>query len=111
MRQHPDIGARMIEGIPFLHDAIPVIRFHQERWDGSGYPLGMKAEEIPFEARVFAVADVFDALTSTRPYRQRVTINQAIKHIREQAGIEFDPQIVDALERLSANGELNQYLD
>jgi HD-GYP domain-containing protein (c-di-GMP phosphodiesterase class II) len=111
MREHPDIGARMIEGIPFLQDAIPVIRYHQERWDGSGYPVGMKAEAIPLEARVFAVADVFDALTSTRPYRQRVTINEAIKHIRDQAGIEFDPTIVDALERLAANGEMDQYLE
>jgi len=110
MRQHPDIGARLIEGIPFLQDAIPVIRYHQERWDGSGYPIGMKGEEIPLQARVFAVADVFDALTSTRPYRQKVTINEAVKHIRNHAGIEFDPKIVDILEELAVEGENNVYL-
>lgn len=110
MRQHPDLGARMIEGIPFLQDAIPVIRYHQERWDGSGYPQGLKEEEIPLQARVFAVADVFDALTSTRPYRQPVTINEAVRHIRRQAGVEFDPKIVDALEKLAHEGEINQYL-
>jgi putative nucleotidyltransferase with HDIG domain len=110
MRQHPDIGARLIEGIPFLQDAIPVIRYHQERWDGSGYPVGMKGEDIPLQARVFAVADVFDALTSTRPYRQRVTINEAVKHLRNHAGIEFDPKIVDILEELAIEGEINEYL-
>jgi putative nucleotidyltransferase with HDIG domain len=110
MRQHPDLGAKLIEGIPFLQDAIPVIRYHQERWDGSGYPVGMKGEDIPLEARVFAVADVFDALTSTRPYRQRVTINEAVRHLRDHAGIEFDPQIVDILEELALEGEINEYL-
>ena len=110
MRQHPDIGARMIEGIPFLQDTIPVIRYHQERWNGCGYPLGLKGEEIPLQARVFAVADVFDALTSTRPYRQRVTIKEAVKHIRQAAGEDFDPKIVDALEELARSGDLNQYL-
>jgi putative two-component system response regulator len=70
----------------------------------------LKREEIPLHARVFAVADVFDALTSTRPYRQRVTINEAVKHIRDQAGVEFDPRIVDALEKLATEGEINQYL-
>jgi hypothetical protein len=68
MRQHPDIGARMNEGIPFLQDAIPIIRYHQERRDGSGYPIGLKGEEIPLQARVFADEDVFDALTSPHPY-------------------------------------------
>lgn len=100
----------MIEGIPFLQDAIPVIRYHQERWNGCGYPIGLKGEEIPLQARVFAVADVFDALTSTRPYRQRVTINEAVKHIRKTAGEDFDPKIVDALEELARSGDLNQYL-
>ncbi len=110
MRQHPDLGARMIEEIPFLQDAIPVIRYHQERWDGSGYPLGLKGDEIPLQARVFAVADVFDALTSTRPYRQRFTVNEAVNHIRTRAGVEFDPRIVDALENLASEGEIDQYL-
>ncbi|HMB22190.1 MAG: HD domain-containing phosphohydrolase, partial [Chloroflexota bacterium] len=69
MRVHPDIGARIVEGIPFLQDTLPVIRYHHERWDGSGYPVGLKSNEIPIQARIFAIADVFDALTSKRTYR------------------------------------------
>jgi HD-GYP domain-containing protein (c-di-GMP phosphodiesterase class II) len=70
----------------------------------------LRGEEIPLQARVFAVADVFDALTSTRPYRQRVTINEAVKQIRKTAGEDFDPKIVAALEELARSGGLNQYL-
>lgn len=110
MRQHPDIGARIVEGIPFLQDAIPIIRYHQERWDGSGYPIGLKGEEIPLQARVFAVADVFDALTSTRPYRQRVTINEAVEYLRNKAGKDFDPKVVEVLEELVKEGEITKYL-
>jgi putative nucleotidyltransferase with HDIG domain len=100
MRIHPDIGARIVEGIPFLQDTLPVIRYHHERWDGSGYPLGLKAEDIPFHARVFAVADVFDALTSNRSYREKSSPEEALEYMREQAGCLFDPVIVEALSNL-----------
>ncbi|MBI3162918.1 MAG: GAF domain-containing protein, partial [Chloroflexi bacterium] len=69
MRTHPDIGAKIVEGIPFLQDTIPLIRHHQERWNGTGYPKGMKGDGIPLLARMFAIVDAFDALTSERPYR------------------------------------------
>ena len=97
MRIHPDIGARIVEGIPFLQETLPVIRYHHERWDGSGYPLGLKERDIPVQARIFAVADVFDALTSSRSYRKRSSPEDAVQYLHEQAGILFDAEIVDAL--------------
>ena len=100
MRVHPDIGARIVEGIPFLQDILPMIRYHHERWNGSGYPDGLKKEEIPVQARIFAVADVFDALTSKRTYRNKSSAEEAIKYIKEQSGILFDPMIVEALTKI-----------
>lgn len=100
MRIHPDIGARIVEGIPFLQDTLPVIRYHHERWDGSGYPVGLKNQEIPIQARIFAVADVFDALTSKRAYRNKSSAEDAIQYLKEQSGILFDPLIVEALTKI-----------
>jgi putative nucleotidyltransferase with HDIG domain len=104
MRIHPDIGARIVEGIPFLQDTLPVIRYHHERWDGSGYPLGLKQAEIPIQARIFAIADVFDALTTKRTYRSKSSAEEAIQYIKEQAGILFDPLIVEALTKVPYKG-------
>jgi HD-GYP domain-containing protein (c-di-GMP phosphodiesterase class II)/putative methionine-R-sulfoxide reductase with GAF domain len=104
MRTHPDVGARIIEGIPFLQDAIPVIRFHQERWDGSGYPLGLKGEEIPLLARIFSVVDAFDALTNDRPYRKKTSLGDAMKHLKNDAGTLFDPEIVAEFENMVKEG-------
>jgi putative nucleotidyltransferase with HDIG domain len=98
MRIHPDIGARIVEGIPFLQDTLPVIRYHHERWNGSGYPVGLHGNDIPIQARIFAVADVFDALTSNRTYRKKSSPEEAIDYIREQTGILFDPEVVEALQ-------------
>jgi putative nucleotidyltransferase with HDIG domain len=106
MRLHPDIGARIVEGIPFLQDTLSVVRYHQERWDGSGYPVGLSGKDIPYLARIFAVADAFDALTSNRPYRTRVEPAEAIQYLSEQAGILFDPLIVQTLQDLFAQGTL-----
>jgi len=100
MRVHPDIGARIVEGIPFLKDAVSVIRYHHERWDGSGYPVGLRGKEIPTQARIFAVADVFDALTSKRKYREKSSPEEALQFMEEHSGILFDPDIVEALARL-----------
>jgi len=97
MRIHPDIGARIVEGIPFLQETLPVIRYHHERWDGSGYPMGLKEKDIPIQARIFAVADVFDALTSSRSYRSRSSAEDAVQYLREQSSIQFDAEIVEAL--------------
>jgi putative nucleotidyltransferase with HDIG domain len=100
MRNHPEIGARIVEGIPFLQDTLQVIRYHHERWNGRGYPLGLKGETIPIQARIFAVADVFDALTSNRSYRQKSSAEEAIQYLNEQASQLFDPEIVQAFTRL-----------
>ncbi|MCC7118294.1 MAG: GAF domain-containing protein [Anaerolineales bacterium] len=101
MRLHPEIGAKIVQGIPFLEDTIQLVRHHQERWDGSGYPAGQAGEEIPILARMFSVVDAFDALTSNRPYRQKVSTEEALQYLRKQANVLFDPQIVDAFEKLA----------
>jgi len=100
MRIHPAIGARIVEGIPFLQETLPIIRYHHERWDGSGYPVGLRNNEIPLQARIFAVADVFDALTSKRSYRNRSSAEEAVQYIKDQSGILFDPLIVEALTKI-----------
>ena len=100
MRIHPDIGARIVEGIPFLQETLPVIRYHHERWDGSGYPVGLKEKDIPVQARIFAVADVFDALTSSRSYRKKSSPEDAVQYLREQSSILFDSEIVEALAKI-----------
>ncbi len=104
MRQHPDIGARIIEGVPFLQEALPVIRYHQERWDGSGYPIGLKGADIPLMARIFAVVDAFDALTTERPYRAPVPATEAMEFIHSKSGILFDPGIVTAFGKMISEG-------
>lgn len=104
MRQHPDIGARIIEGIPFLQDTLPIIRYHQERWNGSGYPMGLFGPEIPLMARIFSVVDAYDALTTDRPYRDKVSSKEAIEYLHQEAGRLFDPDIVEALEQLLKSG-------
>jgi len=106
MRQHPAIGRKIIKEIPFLQDAIPVVYSHHERWNGSGYPLGLSGEKIPFEARIFAVADIFDALTSHRPYREKISNQEALDYLQEQAGVLVDPAVVVAFERLLKEGKI-----
>jgi putative nucleotidyltransferase with HDIG domain len=103
MRLHPDIGAKIVEGIPFLQDTILLIRHHQERWDGTGYPGKLKGTEIPEMARLFSVIDAFDALTSTRPYRQKISKEEALEYLREMAGVHFDPTMVAHFEALLKN--------
>jgi ribonuclease P protein subunit RPR2 len=96
MAQHPVIGAEIVRGIEFLAGAIPVVRSHHEHWDGRGYPDGLSGEDIPLAARVFAVADVLDALTTDRPYRPASPLSVARAMITDESGRQFDPQMVDA---------------
>ena len=96
MQQHPVIGAEIVRGIDFLADAAKVVRSHHERWDGGGYPDGLAADEIPIAARVFAVADVLDALTSDRPYRPASPLSVAREMIVRESATQFDPQVVEA---------------
>jgi putative nucleotidyltransferase with HDIG domain len=95
MRKHPTEGYRVLSGIMYLQPALDVVYNHHEKWDGSGYPRGLKGEEIPFSARIFAVVDVWDALTNDRPYRPAWPLADARSYMREQAGRHFDPRIID----------------
>lgn len=106
MREHPEIGARIVGDIGFLSGAVPVIRHHHERWDGSGYPEGLEGAEIPLLARVFAVADTFDAMTSSRPYRQAQSSEAAVRFLERKAGELFDPEVVSALKRVTETRRL-----
>jgi ribonuclease P protein subunit RPR2 len=101
MAQHPVIGAEIVSGIEFLGEAPKIIRSHHEHWDGSGYPDGLAGEEIPLSARVFAVADVLDALTTNRPYRPASPLAVARKMIVAGSGTQFDPQVIDAFNTIS----------
>lgn len=97
MRQHPRIGYEMLRGIEFLKEATPIILYHHERWDGSGYPEGLSGEAIPLGARIFAVADAYDAITSDRPYRKGRSHEHAVAEIAAGAGRQFDAKVVEVL--------------
>ncbi|MBM4426330.1 MAG: PAS domain S-box protein [Chloroflexi bacterium] len=96
MRQHPQFAYNMLASVQYLKPALDIPYCHHEKWDGSGYPRGLKGEQIPLFARIFAVADVWDALTSHRPYRLAWSKEQVLEYIRSQSGIHFDPKVVDA---------------
>jgi putative two-component system response regulator len=95
MRKHPLYAYKLLHPITFLRPALDIPYCHHERWDGSGYPRGLKGEEIPLAARVFAVVDVWDALINDRPYRKAWTEAQTLDYLKEQSGVLFDPQVVD----------------
>jgi putative two-component system response regulator len=95
MRKHPQFAYDMLSPIEYLHPALDIPYSHHEKWDGTGYPRGLKAEEIPMSARLFSIADVWDAVTSDRPYRPAWTEEQARTYIHEQSGKHFDPQVVE----------------
>ena len=96
MKRHTIAARDLLAPIAFLGPALAIPYAHHERWDGTGYPEGLQGEAIPLAARIFAVADVYDALTSNRPYRPAWTREQAVQHIRDGAGTHFDPHVVDA---------------
>ena len=106
IREHPWLGERIVAAVPELGGLTRhVIACHHERWDGSGYPRGLRGIEIPMAARIFAVADVFDAMANDQPYRNALDLEQAREEIRARAGLDFDPDVVEgflALEQLAA---------
>jgi putative nucleotidyltransferase with HDIG domain len=106
IREHPKIGARILLRMAALREAIPYVLYHHERWDGQGYPSGKAGEEIPLEARVLAVADAFDAMTSDRPYRRALTREQALAEIERCAGTQFDPRIAQVFLELFTESEV-----
>jgi putative nucleotidyltransferase with HDIG domain len=100
MKRHPVVGAKMLEGVAALRPMLPCILYHQERYDGAGYPFGLRGDEIPLEARILAAVDSFDAMTSDRPYRKGLSEEQANAEILRNRGTQFDPNVVDALMRV-----------
>jgi response regulator RpfG family c-di-GMP phosphodiesterase len=100
MRRHPEIGKRLIENIPFLKGAVPIVYCHHERWDGTGYPQGLKGAAIPLGARIFMVVDAFDAMTFDRPYSRAISFEAAKAEIRRCAGSHFDPAVVASFLRV-----------
>ncbi len=100
MREHPVHGQQILRGIEFLQGAARVVAQHHEQWDGSGYPLGLRSEEIDICARIFAVADAFDAITSDRVYRRGKSYEAAAQELDDWAGRQFDPKIVEAFHRV-----------
>lgn len=107
MREHSQTGFDMLKGLPFLKPSLPGVLYHHERWDGGGYPAGLRATTIPLQVRILSVADVYDALTSDRPYRSGLSFAAAADSIRNEAGLQFDPDVVSAfLKRRAAIEDL-----
>lgn len=100
MCQHPQMAYDMLYPIEYLRPALDIPYCHHEKWDGTGYPRGLKGEEIPLSARIFAIADVWDALTSNRPYREAWSKQKTLAHIRHQSGTHFDPKVVEAFTKI-----------
>jgi putative two-component system response regulator len=106
MRQHPVYAYETLFSIPYLRPALDIPYSHHERWDGSGYPRGLKGEEIPLAARIFAVVDVWDALTSDRPYRKAWQEDKVVEYLLDQGGKKFDPQVIKVFFYLKDVGEI-----
>jgi HD-GYP domain-containing protein (c-di-GMP phosphodiesterase class II) len=96
MKKHPELAFQFLSHISYLESALEVPLCHHEKWDGTGYPRNLKGEEIPLSARIFSVVDVYDALTSDRPYRKAWSRESALSYIREQSGRHFYPEAVRA---------------
>jgi putative nucleotidyltransferase with HDIG domain len=97
MKIHPVVGADILERVRFPYPVVPIVRSHHESWDGTGYPDGLRGEDIPIGARLLTAVDCFDALASERPYRKALPLDEAIAFVRSRAGIQFDPQIAALL--------------
>ncbi len=107
MKRHPELGYQILNGINFLKDVADIVFAHHERWDGGGYPRGLKREEIPLGARIFGVVDAFDAMTSHRPYRKAMPTSRAVAEIVRNSGTQFDPEVVQAFLAAERRGLLN----
>lgn len=102
MQKHPLLAGLMVSKVGFLEGAMPILLYHHERFDGTGYPFGLEGEAIPLEARIFAVVDAYQAMTSDRPYRKAMSDREALAEIERSSGAQFDPEIVDAFRKLMA---------
>ncbi|MFC1621542.1 HD domain-containing phosphohydrolase [Candidatus Omnitrophota bacterium] len=108
MKQHCDVGARIVEPVARLRKVSVIIKHHQERYDGSGYPDGLKGEEIPIESRIIAVVDAYHAMVSDRPYRKALPGKQALKELKDNAGSQFDPVVVEAFFKAQKKGKIKK---
>ncbi|HTS29974.1 MAG TPA: diguanylate cyclase [Bryobacteraceae bacterium] len=106
MKVHPIVGAEILDSVQFPYPVVPIVRAHHEKWDGSGYPYGLKGEEIPLGARIVSAVDCLDALASDRQYRRALPIDEAMRQVSAQSGSSFDPRVVAVLERRC--GEIEQ---
>jgi HD-GYP domain-containing protein (c-di-GMP phosphodiesterase class II) len=106
IQRHPSAGGLLVEPIRSARRALPYVLHHHERWDGGGYPHGLRGREIPVEARVLAVADAFDAMTSPRPYRRPLTTERALAEVDRCAGTQFDPEVAGAFLAVWSRGVL-----
>lgn len=106
MRRHPAAGARMLRSLGAPETILPLVLHHHERWDGAGYPTGRRGDDIPLEARVLCIADSFDAMTSTRPYRTTWTPDEALEELERCSGTQFDPELVNAFAKAWAEAGL-----
>ena len=102
MKTHSSVGADILAAIDFPYPVVPIVRHHHENWDGSGYPDGLSGTEIPIGARILAVVDCFDALTSDRPYRSRLTVDEALEILTARRGFMYDPLVVDVFVQLQS---------
>jgi len=100
MRKHPLLAGLMVSKIGFLEGALPILLYHHERYDGTGYPFGLTGDKIPVEARIFSIIDAYDAMTSQRPYRDAMSHEAAMAEVAANSGLQFDPEVVEAFERL-----------
>jgi HD-GYP domain-containing protein (c-di-GMP phosphodiesterase class II) len=110
IQEHPAKGKHILDNIAYLEQALPCILHHHERFDGQGYPEKIAGEKIPLPGRIISVADAFDAMTSDRPYREKMDFRSAFRELKKNAGKQFDPEIVEALGKLLKNGRLEQML-
>lgn len=106
VKKHPIFARQMLDQIEYLNGALDIPLYHHERWDGAGYPEGLQGREIPVAARIFAIIDLWDALTSNRPYREAMPREEAILYMRDQSGKHFDPELLELFLNLLENGEL-----
>jgi putative nucleotidyltransferase with HDIG domain len=103
MKRHVEIGANILSLVDFPYPVVPIVRCHHENWDGSGYPAGVSGTEIPIGARILSVVDCFDALTSDRPYRRRLSVEAALQILRDRRGTMYDPEVVDTFIQIHAD--------
>ncbi|MBI1885138.1 MAG: HD domain-containing protein [Chloroflexi bacterium] len=108
MRRHPELGYQMLEGIDFLQDVAEIVYSHHERYDGSGYPRGLKGDEIPLGARIFGVVDAYDAMTSHRPYRKPTSHRLAVEEIVKHSGTQFDPEVIKPFLEAEGKGHIQE---